>query len=266
MHSRDHIDSFRVFQKLLAARKEKGAGFLLLVDPDKYAIADLLRLVELATSCGADAILIGGSVMLSHRLDDYIQQIKLVTTLPVILFPGSVMQVSREADAILFLSLVSGRNPELLIGGHVVVSPVIKAYNLEAISTAYMLVESGRQTSASFISNTMPLPRHKPDIAAVHALAAEYMGMKTVYLEAGSGADQSVPEEMIAAVRKTVEMPIIVGGGIRTPTEAYAKVKAGADFVVVGNAFEARRDEHYLREMIDAVHTKLPKTDSFRVI
>ncbi|MCS6989014.1 MAG: geranylgeranylglyceryl/heptaprenylglyceryl phosphate synthase [Chloroherpetonaceae bacterium] len=231
---------------------EKRAGFLLLIDPDKRDEPSLLKLAEDATAFGATAILIGGSTMLSNRLDEYIRRIKSVSHLPVIIFPGSVVQVSREADAILYLSLVSGRNPEYLIGHHVIAAPLIQQLELEPISTAYLLIESGRKTAVEFMSNSSPIPRHKPEIAAAHALAAEYLGMKLVYLEAGSGADYSVPEEMISLVSKTISVPLVVGGGIRTPDDVRRKAQAGANFIVVGNAFERRHDRVYLQEMIAA--------------
>lgn len=231
---------------------EKRAGFLLLIDPDKYDEPALQKLVEDATAFGATAILIGGSTMISNRLDEYIRHIKSVSSLPVIIFPGSVVQVSREADAILYLSLVSGRNPEYLIGHHVIAAPLIQQLAIEPISTAYLLIESGRRTAVEFMSNSSPIPRHKPEIAAAHALAAEYLGMKLVYLEAGSGADYSVPEEMISLVSQTISAPLIVGGGLRTPEEVHRKVQSGARFVVVGNAFEHRHDPIYLQEMIAA--------------
>ncbi|MCS7212258.1 MAG: geranylgeranylglyceryl/heptaprenylglyceryl phosphate synthase [Chloroherpetonaceae bacterium] len=251
--------SQKTFDYLLHIKARKGAGFLLLIDPDKYAADEMIRLAVDAEECGADAILIGGSVMVTHRLDDYIRRLKATVSLPVIIFPGSVMQVSKEADAMLYLSLVSGRNPEYLIGNHVIAAPALRHLGLEPISTAYLFIESGKMTAASFISQTLPIPRYKPEIAAVHALAAEYIGMKLVYLEAGSGAELSVPEAMVQAVSQTVSIPIVVGGGIRSPLEAREKVEAGASFIVVGNAFEQRRDKLYLREMIEATHTKLPK-------
>ncbi len=242
----------RLLASLPERLSEKRAGFLLLIDPDKYDEPTLLKLVEDVTTFGATAILIGGSTMISNRLDDYIRHIKSVSHLPVIIFPGSVVQVSREADAILYLSLVSGRNPEYLIGHHVIAAPLIQQLQLEPISTAYLLIESGRRTAVEFMSSSTPIPRHKPEIAAAHALAAEYLGMKLVYLEAGSGADYSVPEEMISLVSKTISVPLIVGGGIRTPEEVHRKVQAGANFIVVGNAFEHRHDKIFLQEMIAA--------------
>lgn len=249
-----------VFTSLLAASLSKGAGFLLLLDPDKYDQEQLLTIVHQAEYSSVDAILIGGSLMLTNRLDEYIELIKKETDIPVIIFPGSIMQVSGKADAILYLSLVSGRNPEFLIGNHVVAAPTLKHVGIEVISTAYMLIESGRSTSASFMTNTTPIPRHKPEVAAVHALAAEYMGMKITYLEGGSGAELSVPVETIQAVAQAVDIPIIVGGGIRTPEDARAKVEAGADFVVVGNIFEKNTDSSFFQDMVDAVHIKSNKS------
>jgi len=249
-----------VFTSLLAASLSKGAGFLLLLDPDKYDQEQLLTIVHQAEYSSVDAILIGGSLMLTNRLDKYIELIKKETDIPVIIFPGSIMQVSGKADAILYLSLVSGRNPEFLIGNHVVAAPTLKHVGIEVISTAYMLIESGRSTSASFMTNTTPIPRHKPEVAAVHALAAEYMGMKITYLEGGSGAELSVPVETIQAVAQAVDIPIIVGGGIRTPEDARAKVESGADFVVVGNIFEKNTDSSFFQDMVDAVHIKSNKS------
>jgi putative glycerol-1-phosphate prenyltransferase len=248
-----------VFTALMAASLSNGSGFLLLIDPDKYEIHQLKTLVRSAHKHAVDAILIGGSLMLSNRLDEYIGLVKEETDIPVIIFPGSIMQVSGEADALLYLSLVSGRNPEFLIGNHVVAAPTLKHLGIEVISTAYMLIESGRSTSASFMTNSTPIPRHKPEVAAVHALAAEYLGMKITYLEAGSGAELSVPVETIRAVAQTVDIPIIVGGGIRTPEDARSKVEAGADFVVVGNVFEKNSDEYFLQDMVDAAHTNVGK-------
>jgi phosphoglycerol geranylgeranyltransferase len=247
------------YQYLLTTWRTKGAGFLLLIDPDHYEEPELLKVAADAFHLGVDAILIGGSMMMSNRLDSHIKHLKSVAPVPVISFPGSVMQVSREADAMLFLSLISGRNPEFLIGNHVVAAPVLRDSQVEPIATGYMLIESGRATSVSFMSNSLPIPRHKPELAAAHALAATYLGMKLVYLEAGSGADMPVPEDMIRLVRKTISIPLMVGGGLRTPEEVRSKVEAGASFIVVGNAFERRHDKAYLRDMIESAHVNVPR-------
>jgi putative glycerol-1-phosphate prenyltransferase len=172
----------------------------------------------------------------------------------VILFPGSVHQITPDADALLFLSLISGREPQHLIGSQVLAAPLIYRSGLEAISTAYMLIDSGRQTSAHFMSGTTPLPRNKPDIVTAHVLAAHYFGFKLVYLEGGSGSDMPVPDEIISAAAHVSNMPIIVGGGIRNPEVAHAKVTAGASFIVTGNILETTNDDHLMRDIAAAVH------------
>ena len=156
---------------------------------------------------------------------------------------------------ILFLSMISGRNPELLIGQHAKAAPTIKAMRLEPIATGYILVESGSQTTVEYVSNTKPLPRTKPDIAMAHALAAEYLGMSCVYLDAGSGAGAMVPVDMVKAVSDYVTIPVITGGGIRLPEDAADRAEAGASFVVVGSVLEKRVDKGLIRAFSEAIHT-----------
>jgi len=243
-----------VYEKLLSTSKSKGAGYFVLIDPDKIGTDKLPSFVQQATEAGVDAFLVGGSLIVDDSFEQCITSIKQHTSLPVVIFPGGVMQISKHADAILFLSLLSGRNPEQLIGNQVLAAPIVKKIGLEAISTAYMLVESGKTTSAEFISNTRPLPRHKPDIAVAHALAAEILGFKIIYLEAGSGAEQSVPEEMIGAIAKHCSVPLIVGGGMRTPDEAHKKVQAGAKFIVTGTILEKNGNANLMKEFASAIH------------
>jgi len=234
-----------VFEVLMQVKAEKGAGYFVLLDPDR---SDDETIVEIAKECrdaGVDAILVGSSMLLNDRFEHTIVLIKRTV---------GVGQISRHADAIFFYSLISGRNPELLIGQQVKAAPVLKAYNLEAIPTGYMLIESGNFTSAEYISDTRPIPRNKNDIAKAHALAAEYLGMKMVYLEAGSGARLSVPEEMIRDVADYTALPIIVGGGIRDPEEARKKIQAGASFVVTGNVMEESKTPGLIRRFAEAVH------------
>lgn len=249
----------KVYQTLLKQIEQKGAAFLILIDPDKTEANELPAFVKACEEAEVDGFLVGGSLLLSSDFDSYLEQLKKLTTLPVIIFPGGVEQVSSKADAILFLSIISGRNPENLIGKHVLAAPLIKRIGIEPISTGYMLIESGRTTTAEFMSGSKPIPRHKPEIAAAHALAAEYLGMKFVYLEAGSGAEYSVPEEMIFAVSRYCSVPIIVGGGIRDPKTARKKVEAGAKIVVTGNHFDEKRNRSQLKNFADAVHFKLNK-------
>lgn len=242
------------FQKLLDIKSKKGAGYIVLLDPDKQSVDQSKKMVQQAESEGADAIFIGGSLLFFSNFDDFVKQIKQSIKIPVILFPGSAQQISKYADAILFISIISGRNPDTLIGQQVLGAPVIKMANLETISTAYMLIESGKTSSAEFMSNTHPIPRDKKDIAVAHALAAEYMGMKLVYLEAGSGAINPVPDEMITTVSKFISLPIIVGGGIKDPEVAKRKVAAGASFIVTGNALEENLQKGLISEFAKAIH------------
>lgn len=242
-------------ERLLTIKNEKGAGYLILLDPDKVRDNEISEFVRDATEAGADGFLIGGSLLVSNHFEKTVQTLKRNTTLPVVIFPGSLFQVSASADAILFLVLISGRNPEHLIGNQVVAAPIIRNIGLEAISTGYMLVESGTTTSAEFISNTKPLPRNKPEIAVAHAIAAETIGMKLLYLDAGSGADAPVPDAMIGAIARHCSLPMMIGGGIRTPQQAHEKVRAGASFVVTGTILEEHNHRSVIKEFADAVHS-----------
>ena len=240
-----------VYNYLLNVLREKKKGFLFLLDPDRIQPQDVRERVEGINQSGVDAILLGTSMLFNFDLDRIAGEIKRYTKVPVILFPGSAYQLSPNVDAIFFLSLISGRNPELLIGEHVRAAPLIRKYGIEAIPVGYMLIESTNLTSARFMSNSLPIPRDKPDIAKAHALAGEYLGMKIIYIDAGSGAGESISEEMIAEIKSIITTPLVVGGGIRTPEEARDKVRAGADFVVVGNALE--RDMSVLQEFCRAI-------------
>jgi phosphoglycerol geranylgeranyltransferase len=247
--------SMNTYERLLQAKRDHGAGYLLLLDPDKIDLKNLPAFIIEATQSGVDAFLVGGSLMLSNEFDKVLQVIKEQASVPVIIFPGSLFQISSVADAILYILLISGRNPDNLIGNHVIASPIIKRMGLETISTAYMLIEGGNVTSAEFMSNTKPIPREKPDIAVAHALAAEMIGMKMIYLEAGSGAKMSVPDEMIKKVTKYCSLPLIAGGGIRTPEEARKKVAAGASFVVTGTIIEEHTDGSLMKKFAQAIHS-----------
>jgi len=244
------------FERLLQVKRERGAGYLVLIDPDNIDPKKLPEFIRASSHSGVDAFLVGGSLMLSDEFDRTLKVIKEHTTAPVVIFPGSLFQISSIADAILYILLISGRNPDNLIGNHVIASPIIKRMGLETISTGYMLIEGGNVTSAEFMSNTKPIPREKPDIAAAHALAAEMIGMKMIYLEAGSGAKLSVPEEMIKKVSRYCSLPLIVGGGIRTPEEARKKVAAGASFVVTGTVIEEHAESSLIKEFASAIHTR----------
>ena len=209
-----------------------------LIDPDKMRLGKLEQIVDLSVRCHVDYFFIGGSLLVNSQLDHCLQMIRQRCQIPLILFPGSSYQLSNKADAILFLSLVSGRNPDLLIGQHVIAAPYIKLSNLEVLPTGYMLIDGGVGTTVLYMSNTSPIPSNKSDIAACTALAAEMLGLRMIFMDAGSGATKPISAEMIAAVRGTVSLPLIVGGGIRTAEKAKENIEAGADVIVVGNAFE----------------------------
>jgi phosphoglycerol geranylgeranyltransferase len=235
---------------------ESGSAiYAVLLDPDRLSPSENVDLARLAEEAGVDVLLAGGSLSLRARTEETIAAIKRAVDLPVVIFPGDAGFVAPSADAILFLSLVSGRNPQYLIAEHVRAAPVLKGIGLEPIPTAYMLVEGGRTTSVEFMSATKPLPRDKPDIAMAHALAAEYLGMKIAFFDAGSGAENPVPEELIRAVSGYVSIPVMAGGGIRRPEAAAAIVEAGASIVVTGDVIERTRDAGLLRAFADAIHT-----------
>jgi phosphoglycerol geranylgeranyltransferase len=248
----------KTYNYLLNTISTKGAAYLILLDPDKISASKIIPFVRHCEKAGVDGFLIGGSLMMSGNLDSFIESIKVETSLPLIIFPGSINQISSIADAILFLSVISGRNPEHLIGKHVTASPLIKRAGIEPISTGYILIESGITTTAVYMSGSFPVPRNKPEIAAATALAGEYLGMKFIYLEAGSGAQESVPDEMVKAVSDECSIPIIVGGGIRTPQTARRKVQNGAGIIVTGNFFENENNWNLIKDFAGAIHHKLP--------
>ena len=241
----------KIHQQILQKKSEGQKQFAILVDPDKIDNNEIESLCQAATRFGVDYIFVGGSLITNGSLSNCIRRIRYACNLPVVLFPGNGNQVDGQADAILFLSLISGRNPDLLIGKQVVSAPIIREKQLEAISTGYMLIDSGNPTTALYMSNTHPIPADKTDIAACTAMAGEMLGMKLIFMDGGSGAKMPVSDEMIRAVRKVIQVPLIVGGGIRTPEKAAANCKAGADLIVVGNSLE--KDPGILQEMVEAV-------------
>ncbi len=234
--------------------KENGAAFFILIDPDKTDSKVLNGFVEQSHELGVDGLLLGSSLALDDNFNRTVKDVTERSKIPVVLFPGGTAQVSPYADAILFLSLISGRNPQYLIGEHVKAAPSIRASGLEVISTGYLLIESGAVSTTEFISNTRAIPRDKPEIALAHSLAAKYIGMKYIYLEAGSGAPLTVPEDTISLIKKNVEMPLIVGGGIKDPETAGKKVTAGADVIVIGNHLENNWDHNLIKDFASAIH------------
>jgi putative glycerol-1-phosphate prenyltransferase len=242
-----------LYNQLVEKQKAGKKSFTVLIDPDKVDNAAIEQLVGLATDAKVDYFFVGGSLVISNHLDDCIRQIKTSCNIPVVLFPGSPSQVSRYADALLYLSLISGRNPELLIGQHVVSAPFVKQSGLEILPTGYIVVDGGAPTTVSYISNATPVPADKNEIAMCTAMAGEMLGMKLIYMDAGSGAKRPITEVMIEKVARNIEAPLIVGGGITNPEKAYLNCKAGADIIVVGNAIE--KDASLIKEMSDAVHS-----------
>ena len=228
---------------------KKRKMFALQVDPDKHDRVSLGRLGRAADRHPVDFILVGGSLVASP-IHETVEILKQETTRPVILFPGNILQISGNADAIFLLCLISGRNPEYLIGNHVIAAPLLKKSGLEIIPTGYILVENGRLTSVEYISNTKPIPADKVDLAVATALAGEMLGHRLLYLEAGSGALEPVKTNLVSEVKRNISIPLIVGGGIQTPAQAKALYEAGADIIVVGTAFE--NDEKQLKILSEA--------------
>jgi phosphoglycerol geranylgeranyltransferase len=244
---------------LLNKVKRGGRQYWILLDPDDFPPAEAGRIAAEAENAGADAVLIGGSLLHTRSFDVFVKAVKRSVSVPVMLFPGDSTQLSASADALLYLSLVSGRNPVNLIGEHVKAAPVIRRLGIESIATAYLLIESGAVTSVESVSNTRPLPRSKPTLAAAHALAAQYMGMKLVYLEAGSGAPRTVPPDMIRKVKSWISVPLIVGGGIRDAETARRILAAGADIIVTGNLLKKKDGLDTMKRIAEVVRKFKPR-------
>jgi phosphoglycerol geranylgeranyltransferase len=238
---------------IILKRKQEGKKcFSVLIDPDKVNESNLDLLIQLALDAKVDYFFVGGSLVISDHLDKCVQFIKSKCSIPVLLFPGSPSQVSKYADALLYLSLISGRNPELLIGQHVISAPFVKKSGLEILPTGYIVVDGGAPTTVSYISNATPVPADKNEIAMCTAMAGEMLGMKLIYMDAGSGAKKPITEQMIATVAKHIDVPLIIGGGIVDAEKAYANCAAGADIIVVGNAIE--KDPTLIMEIAAAIH------------
>lgn len=242
-----------MLEKLLQQKKTGRKALSVLVDPDN--IADdyqLKHLVKLCMESGVDYFFVGGSLMMQDALASVVNYLKSNSKIPVTLFPGNNMHLDAQADAILFLSLISGRNAEMLIGQHVVAAPFLRKSKLEILPTGYLLVDGGQATTVSYMSNTTPIPADKPGIAACTAIAGEMLGLKLMYLDAGSGAKNAVSCRMIQQVAKNVNCPLIVGGGITSPYMAKDAFDAGAEVVVIGNGIE--KNPNLIVEVSEIVH------------
>ena len=241
-----------IYSQIIESKKKGRKLFSILIDPDKQTQESLLKIIEKSKSSNVDLFLIGGSLLSNNSLDFCISIIKQNCKIPVVLFPGNSMQVNNKADGILFLSLISGRNPEMLIGNHVITAPFLKESDIEVLSTGYMLIDSGKSTSVSYMSNTTPIPHDKDDIAVCTAIAGEMLGLKMIYMDGGSGAINSVSDKMITAVIKNINVPLIVGGGINSADKAKEKCRAGADIIVVGDAIE--KENGLIKKIANAIY------------
>lgn len=241
----------QILQKLLNYKKKGHKAFAVLIDPDKIDLQSCSRLVNISLENKVDFFLVGGSLVTVPNLNQIIRFLKSNSNIPVIIFPGNNLQIDTSADGILFLSLISGRNPEFLIGQHVIAAPILKKSSLEIIPTGYVLVDSGQPTTVQYMSNTIPIPYDKPTVAACTAMAGELLGLKLIYLEAGSGAKRMVSNKMISMVRKSIDIPLIVGGGITSARMGMEALEAGADMIVIGNGIE--KDFRLLIEVSERV-------------
>lgn len=258
------MSEHQLYTQFAKAKKEGEKKFVVLIDPDKVRLGSINKVLEQSIEAGVDYFFIGGSLVVNDMLDYVLKSMKEICEIPMILFPGNSFQLSYKADGLLFLSLISGRNADLLIGKHVITAPFLKVSPLEIISTGYMLIDGGIMTSVQYMSNTSPIPANKEDIALCTALAGEMLGLKQIYMDAGSGAKTPISESMIEIVSGGISIPLIVGGGISTPEKAAANARAGADLIVVGNAIE--KDPQLIKEMAIAVHeqSRLPKTSALQ--
>jgi phosphoglycerol geranylgeranyltransferase len=252
MRSFGKTKKMEVLEQINQRKKEGKKSFAVLIDPDKCDKEALSRLITKSNDAGVDFFFVGGSLITNNNLESCVSTLKSESDIPVILFPGNTLQVDKNADAILLLSVISGRNPEMLIGRHVISAPMLKSSGLDIIPTGYTLIESGKATSASYMSNTTPIPHDKNDIAVCTAMAGEMLGLKVIFMDGGSGAHQSISNDMVRAVSQNIDIPLIIGGGIRTAEMALEKCEAGADVVVIGNAIE--KEPTLIQEVTNAIH------------
>lgn len=224
-------------QQIYSIKNELKKALAVLIDPDQ-SISSVLNIVQRCRENEVDFIFVGGSLITAGKMSETLKTIKENFDGPVYIFPGNEFMIDEQADGILFLSLLSGRNPEYLIGKQVVAAPSLAASKLDIIPTAYILIDGGRETSVSYISNTKPIPADKPDIAMATALAGKFLGSQCIYMDAGSGATNSIPVKLVNEVKRNVHLPLIIGGGIKDPETATAIFKAGADIIVIGNGAE----------------------------
>lgn len=241
-----------LYKTILKNKESNKKSFALLIDPDKQEETQLISVIKKAENANVDYFFVGGSLLTNDSLDSCLSTIKTHSSIPTVLFPGNAMQVNNKADGILFLSLISGRNAEMLIGNQVITAPLLKQSSLEILPTGYMLIDSGKPTTVSYMSNTTPIPRDKITVATCTAMAGEMLGLKIMFMDGGSGAKNPISEKMIESVGKSVHLPLIIGGGIDSGEKAIANCNAGADIIVVGNAIE--KNESLIEEIANAIH------------
>ena len=243
----------QVERYLLEKIEKEGTIHITLIDPEKVTASSASHIVHDAESGQTAAIMVGGSTIVStSHLDNVVKAIKKTVNVPVILFPNNVTGISKYADAIWFMSLLNSSDPYFIIGAHVLGAPIIRKFGLEPIPLGYIIVGEG--SAASVVGKAVPIPYDKPDLVVAHALVAEYFGMRFVYLEAGSGARQSVPSETIRIVKSIISLPLIVGGGIKTGEQVKEVVAAGADIVVTGNVLEEYGVKDKIRELVKSMN------------
>ena len=248
----DEKINMHIYNKITADKRLNKKSFALLIDPDKQNKNQILSIIEKANDAKTDYFFVGGSLLTNDSLDLCVRTLKENSNIPVVLFPGNAMQVNAKADGILFLSLISGRNADMLIGKQVITAPILKQSSLEILPTGYMLIDSGKPTTVSYMSNTTPIPADKETVAACTAMAGEMLGLKLIFMDGGSGAKNPISKEMIEVVRESIDVPLIIGGGINSGEKAIVNCKAGADIIVVGNAIE--KDENLIAEIAEAIH------------
>ena len=245
-----------VYAQLLKTISKRGAAYVILIDPDNKNESVIESSVAMANESGVDALFVGGSLIMDGRYIDRVKKIKTFSRIPVIFFPGGISQLNSHYDAMLFMSIISGRNPHYLIGEQVIAAPIIKDLGIETIATGYMIFDGGASSTVEFMSGTRSIPMNRPDIALAHALAGQYLGMKLIYLEAGSGAKNPVEIDIIKYIHQAVNIPLIVGGGICTPEAAAERAEAGAKIIVTGTVIE--NNLSLMTEFSKAIHWKKP--------
>lgn len=242
----------KLIDLIKSSKENRKKQYAVLIDPDKISQPNLIHLASEAVSAKVDYFFVGGSLLTNDVFEETITTLKSHCSIPVVIFPGDTYQLSKHADALLLLSLISGRNAEMLIGKHVSAAPYIRNLNIETLPTGYMLIDTGTPTTAFYMSQTLPIPASKGDIAASTAMAGEMLGLQALYMDGGSGTKKPIPAELIQKVRKQVKLPLIIGGGITTPEAAISACKAGADIVVTGNIIE--KNPALMAEMAQAIH------------